>query len=59
MGLEAACVAEGYPARPVFQSFADRAKREGWGYHELATGHDCHVEKAGELARILLSATHK
>jgi len=54
-----ACVAEGYPARPVFQSFADRAKREGWGYHELATGHDCHVEKAGELARILLSATHK
>jgi pimeloyl-ACP methyl ester carboxylesterase len=39
-----ACVAEGYPARPIFQQFGDRAKREGWDYDELATGHDCHVE---------------
>ena len=39
-----ACVAEGYPARPIFQQFGDRAKSEGWTYHELATGHDCHVE---------------
>jgi pimeloyl-ACP methyl ester carboxylesterase len=39
-----ACVAEGYPARPIFQRFGDRAKQEGWDYSELATGHDCHVE---------------
>ncbi len=39
-----ACVAEGYPARPIFQRFGERAKQEGWDYHELLTGHDCHVE---------------
>jgi pimeloyl-ACP methyl ester carboxylesterase len=39
-----ACVAEGYPARPIFQPFGDRAKSERWNYHELATGHDGHVE---------------
>ncbi len=39
-----ACVAEGYPARAIFQRFADRAKQEGWSYDELPTGHDCHVE---------------
>ena len=39
-----ACVAEDYPARPIFQQFGDRAKSEGWTYHELPTGHDCYVE---------------
>lgn len=48
-----ACVAEGYPARAVFQQFADRAKREGWRYHELPTGHDCHVEAPEEFSRLL------
>ncbi len=50
-----ACVAEDYPARVVFQQFADRAKREGWRYHELPTGHDCHVEAPEEFSRMLLN----
>jgi pimeloyl-ACP methyl ester carboxylesterase len=50
-----ACVAPGYPARPAFQPFAEQAKREGWHYHELPTGHDCHVEMPDELSAILLS----
>jgi pimeloyl-ACP methyl ester carboxylesterase len=49
-----ACVAEGYPARPIFEPFSERAKSEGWGYHELPTGHDCHVERADEFTEILL-----
>jgi len=49
-----ACVADGYPARPVFKQFAERAQREGWSYHELATGHDCHVEEPDAFASILL-----
>lgn len=48
-----ACTAEGYPARAVFQQFADRAQREGWDYHELPTGHDCHVEKPDEFVQLL------
>jgi pimeloyl-ACP methyl ester carboxylesterase len=50
-----ACVAPGYPARPAFAPFAEKAKREGWRYHELPAGHDCHVELPDELAAILLS----
>jgi pimeloyl-ACP methyl ester carboxylesterase len=49
-----ACVAEGYPARVVFKQFADQARREGWSYCELATGHDCHVEEADTFVSILL-----
>ena len=49
-----ACVAETYPARPIFQQFGDRAKREGWKYHELLTGHDCHVEMPDAFASKLL-----
>jgi pimeloyl-ACP methyl ester carboxylesterase len=49
-----ACVAEGYPARPIFQQFCDKAKREGWPYHELPTGHDCHVEMPDALVSLLL-----
>jgi pimeloyl-ACP methyl ester carboxylesterase len=49
-----ACVAEAYPARPIFQQFGDRAKWEGWKYHELLTGHDCHVEMPDAFASKLL-----
>jgi hypothetical protein len=50
-----ACVAESYPARPIFQQFGDRARQEGWQYHELPTGHDCHVEMPDAFASKLLS----
>jgi pimeloyl-ACP methyl ester carboxylesterase len=50
-----ACVAEGYPARPIFQQFGDRAKQEGWDYDELATGHDCHVEMPEAFVSSLLA----
>jgi pimeloyl-ACP methyl ester carboxylesterase len=50
-----ACVAEGYPARAAFQPFAERARRERWCYHELPTGHDCHVEMPGDFAKLLES----
>ena len=49
-----ACVGEGYPARPIFQQFGERAKREGWMYQEMPTGHDCHVEMPdGFVSRLL------
>jgi pimeloyl-ACP methyl ester carboxylesterase len=50
-----ACVAEGYPARPIFQRFGDRAKQEGWDYNELPTGHDCHVEMPEAFVSSLLA----
>lgn len=50
-----ACVGDGYPARPVFQRFGDRAKQEAWSYHELPTGHDCHVEMPDTLVSMLLT----
>lgn len=49
-----ACVAEEYPARVAFQPFSERAKREGWTYHELPTGHDCHAEMPEEFCKLLL-----
>jgi pimeloyl-ACP methyl ester carboxylesterase len=49
-------VAEGYPAKPFFQPFASKARASGWQVAELDTGHDCHVERPGEVANILLSA---
>jgi pimeloyl-ACP methyl ester carboxylesterase len=51
-----ACVAEGYPARPIFEPFAAKARASGWKVTELQTGHDCHVERPEEVASILLSA---
>ncbi len=51
-----ASVAEGYPARPFFAPFARKARASGWTVAELNTGHDCHVERPGEVANILLSA---
>jgi len=50
-----ACVAEGYPARPIFQKFGDRAKQEGWDYDELPTGHDCQVEMPDAFVSSLLA----
>ncbi len=49
------CVAEGYPARPFFAPFAVKARASGWTVAEVETGHDCHVERPGEVADILLS----
>ena len=46
-------VAEGYPARQIFQPFGDRAKREGWTYYELPTGHECHVEMPDAFVSLL------
>ena len=46
-----------YPARPIFSPFAEKARRLGWGVTQLETGHDYHVERPEEIARILLSCT--
>jgi len=51
-----ASVKEEYPARVVFEPFAARARREGWTYHELPTGHDCQAEMPDELSELLLGA---
>jgi hypothetical protein len=51
-----ASVKDDYPARVVFAPFAARAKREGWGYHELPTGHDCQAEMPDALSELLLNA---
>lgn len=42
------------PAYGLFESFAERARAEGWRYHEMATGHDAMVTQPRELAEILL-----
>ncbi|HET6181128.1 MAG TPA: alpha/beta hydrolase [Candidatus Sulfotelmatobacter sp.] len=49
------CVAEGYPAKPFFAPFAVKARAAGWEVVEVETGHDCHVERPGEVAKILLA----
>jgi hypothetical protein len=46
-----------YPARPFFAPFAAKARASGWNVAEVKTGHDCHVERPGEVADILLSAS--
>ena len=51
-----ACVAETYPARPIFEPFARKARESGWQVSQVQTGHDCHVERPQEVANILLSA---
>jgi pimeloyl-ACP methyl ester carboxylesterase len=50
------CVAEAYPARPFFAPFAGKARASGWQVAEVKTGHDCRVERPGEVANILLAA---
>ena len=51
-----ASVAEEYPARPFFEPFARKARASGWEVAELKTGHDCHVERPGDVANILMAA---
>lgn len=51
-----ACVRDGYPAKAVFDQFARRAQREGWDYHALPSGHDCHVELPDIVSDLLLKA---
>jgi len=50
-----ASVKPGYPAKVVFDPFAARARREGWLYYELPTGHDAQAEMPGALGDLLLS----
>ena len=50
-----AAVAQNYPARLVFKRFGERARRERWDYHELVTGHDCHVEAPEQFVSLLLA----
>jgi hypothetical protein len=52
-----ACVREGYPARAAFDQSAKRAQREAWEYHELPTGHDCHVEMPDVVSELLRKPT--
>jgi pimeloyl-ACP methyl ester carboxylesterase len=39
----------------TFRPFADRAKREGWGYHEIDASHSPHVTAPEALATLLQS----
>lgn len=55
-GVYVSCVAEEYPARRFFEPFARKARGLGWQVVELKTGHDCHVERPEEVAKILLPA---
>lgn len=54
-GIFVSCVAEGYPAKPFFQPFADKARTYGWRVVQMDTGHVCHVERPREVAEVLLS----
>jgi hypothetical protein len=49
-------VRDGYPARAVFERFARRARAEHWWYHELPTGHACHVEAPDRFCALLNEA---
>jgi pimeloyl-ACP methyl ester carboxylesterase len=49
-----ACKAEGYRLAEVFEPFAAEARRDGWPYMALQTGHDCHVEAVDECVSFLL-----
>jgi pimeloyl-ACP methyl ester carboxylesterase len=51
-----ACIAEGYRARPIFAPFAERAKREGWDYHELPAGHDPQVDLPDAVSDVIAQA---
>jgi pimeloyl-ACP methyl ester carboxylesterase len=51
-----AAVAQNYPARFVFERFAERARREDWDYYELFAGHDCHVEAPETFVSLLLAS---
>jgi pimeloyl-ACP methyl ester carboxylesterase len=48
-----ACKGEGYRLADVFEPFAAQARREGWPYLALPTGHDCHVEAPDQCVSFL------
>lgn len=50
-----ASVKQNYRVKAVFDPFAARARRQGWSYHELATGHDCQAEMPDVLSELLLN----
>src|SRR5258706_5184094 len=50
-----ASVKEHHPAKVGFDPFAARARKEGWSYHELPTGHDCQAEMPDALSELLLN----
>jgi pimeloyl-ACP methyl ester carboxylesterase len=50
-----AAVGQNYPARSVFEPFGKKARHERWDYHELPTGHDCHVEASEAFVSLLLA----
>jgi pimeloyl-ACP methyl ester carboxylesterase len=52
-----ASVKADYPVKPVFDRFAQRARDEGWSYHELPTGHDAQAEMPDALAALLVAAS--
>lgn len=49
-----ASVKPDYPARRVFEPFAERARREGWLLGELPAGHDAQAELPEALCQLLL-----
>jgi pimeloyl-ACP methyl ester carboxylesterase len=49
-----ACLTGSYLVRPVIKSIGDRVQQEGWTYHELPTGHFCHVEMPDAFVSKLL-----
>jgi pimeloyl-ACP methyl ester carboxylesterase len=49
-----ASVKPGYPAKAVFDPFAARARREGWSYYELPTGHDAQAEMPEALSELVV-----
>jgi pimeloyl-ACP methyl ester carboxylesterase len=54
-----ASVKPGYPAKAVFEPFAERARREGWNYAELPTGHDAQAEMPEAVTEWLLAIPQK
>lgn len=54
-----ASVKPDYPAKAVFEPFAARARREGWGYAELPTGHDAQAEMPEAVTEWLLAIPQK
>ena len=50
-----AAVGQNYPASSIFEPFREKARPDGWYYHELPTGHDCHVEAPEVFVSLLLA----
>jgi pimeloyl-ACP methyl ester carboxylesterase len=48
-----ACLGGSYLVRPVIKKICDWVKQEEWTYHELSTGHFCHVEMPDTFVSLL------